>query len=285
MMDTKKPDIRHFVEELVRDRSPLSRLVFSAMFSRNLKLAQLIVDLILSRYGVRLELTGLPLTGYSIDNPFLTLQKGEDGHSVRLDVLVFSKEGDIVNIEGQRYSEDLARRMGFYTAILRTGSLAQGEEYGTMPHIWTIWITDKDPFDKGEVLYHFRGRKDEETGAVLDDNVDIIVFNAKAAAELENDSDLCKLGHDFTTAENSKEMMYNLIADAYRRAAETREAKIRMEDRTRKIFEEFKAEVVKERSEEIAVNMMRMNLSNAQIAEATRLSPSQVNSLRQANHL
>lgn len=64
-----------------------------------------------------------------------------DGKSVRLDIAATTDNGTRVNVEIQcRDTGDIADRMAFYNSKRLQSDLKEGESYGTIPDVITIWI-------------------------------------------------------------------------------------------------------------------------------------------------
>ena len=68
-------------------------------------------------------------------------KRSPDGKSVRLDIAATTDNGTRVNVEIQcRDTGDIADRMAFYNSKRLQSELKEGESYGSIPDIITIWI-------------------------------------------------------------------------------------------------------------------------------------------------
>ena len=74
---------------------------------------------------------------------------------VRLDVYV--KDTDrVFDIELQTYKEaDVLLRLRYYQSMIDTDHLLRGHPYTDLPESYILFISKKDPFEKGAPVLHF----------------------------------------------------------------------------------------------------------------------------------
>ena len=114
-----------------------------------------------------------------------------------LDILAEDSKGKLYNIEIQRSDTiDHARRTRFYGAMIDSEFLEKGTTYKEMPEVQIIYISEKDIWKNGKIVYEveksFRG-----TDAVYDDGIHVTYVNAA----VDDDSELSKLMKYFATAD------------------------------------------------------------------------------------
>ena len=99
------------------------------------------------------------------------------GHSVILDVTARDSAGRWFNIEIQRASEGAgAKRARYHAGALDWHILPAGREYGSLPEVYVIMITETDVLEGGFPIYHIR-RVVEETGRPFPDGAQILYVN------------------------------------------------------------------------------------------------------------
>ena len=89
-------------------------------------------------------------------------------------------------------------------------NLDAGQEFKELPETYTIFITEKDFYEKGEPLYIIE-RMNLTTGKNFEDGEHILYVNG----EYRGDSDLGKLMHDFNCVD-AKDMNFALMAERTR---------------------------------------------------------------------
>lgn len=86
----------------------------------------------------------------------------------------------------------------------------KGQEFHELPDTYTIFITEKDFYGKGEPIYPIE-RINVVTGESFDDGEHILYVNG----EYRGDSDIGKLMHDFNCTE-ADDMNFELMAERTR---------------------------------------------------------------------
>ena len=137
-------------------------------------------------------------------NPSLTVKKIRSqyriskitAHDAILDILAEDSDGHLVNIEIQRKDTiDHARRTRFYAAMIDSECLQKGKDYGQMPDVHIIYISETDLWEAGKAIYQVE-KKFKGTEIPYDDGVHVTYVNA----EVDDGSDIAKLMNYFKTA-------------------------------------------------------------------------------------
>jgi uncharacterized protein (UPF0147 family) len=89
-------------------------------------------------------------------------------------------------------------------------NLDAGQEFNELPDTYTIFITEKDFFDKGLPVYLIH-KMNFSTGEPFDDGAYIIYVNG----EYRGDDELGRLMHDFN-CNDAADMNYNIMAERTR---------------------------------------------------------------------
>ena len=102
------------------------------------------------------------------------------------------------------------RRARYHSSVMDIENLDAGQEFKELPETYTIFITEKDFYEKGEPLYIIE-RMNLTTGKNFEDGEHILYVNG----EYRGDSDLGKLMHDFNCVD-AKDMNFALMAERTR---------------------------------------------------------------------
>ena len=208
-------------------------------------------------------------------------------HSVRLDALAETEKGKLYHIEIQRKDEiDPPKRIRYIGSLIDAEFLEKGAKYEELPDRIHFYISEKDIYHCGKVIYPVE-KELGSTGLPYDDGVHIFFVNAA----VDDGSRIAKLMKYFKTAdpdddsegELSKRVRYlkreeggvdimcevsEKIMEQGRKIGEEQGRKIG-EEQGRKIGEERKAHST-------ALNLSRMGLTPEQIASAVGESLEQV---------
>ena len=254
-----------------------------ACFEDNIPCVELVLRIIL-------EKPDLTVLSARTQHP---LQSLRGARSICLDVFAKDSTGRLYNLEIQRKSVD-AERSRLHSALLDASALEAGEAFSRLPESWVIFIMERDPFGKGQQLYHFV-RTEQKSRLLLNDGSHIVYVNGE---KRDGEDALSRLMHDFFCADPD-DMYYELLAQVVRRFKQTSEGVRKMSS----IVEEIRAEVEEEalakgraegraegrmegRAElqtAIALQMLRMGeFTLEKIAEITRLSLAEVQALADA---
>lgn len=131
--------------------------------------------------------------------------------SICLDAYGTDAAGKKYDLEIQRQDKGAGpHRARYHSSVLDIENLHSGQEFDELPDTYTIFITEKDFYGKGEPVYPIE-RINLITGKSFEDGEHILYVNG----EYRGNSDLGKLMHDFncTKADN---MIFKLMADRTR---------------------------------------------------------------------
>ena len=198
-------------------------------------------------------------------------------HSVRLDALAETEKGKLYHIEIQRKDEiDPPKRIRYIGSLIDAEFLEKGAKYKELPDRIHFYISEKDIYHCGKVIYPVE-KELGSTGLPYDDGVHIFFVNAA----VDDGSRIAKLMKYFKTAdpdddsegELSKRVRYLKReeggVDIMCEVSEMEQGRKIGEEQGRKIGEERKAHST-------ALNLSRMGLTPEQIASAVGESLEQV---------
>lgn len=167
------------------------------------------------------------------------------GRAVRTDITATDAEGRLFDIEMQSSDDGLlALRASYYLATLRATSLAKGEDFDKLPETYIIFITARDTFRRGDLLYHFQ-QYDADKGLALGDKAHIIFVNGEQRGD---DGDVQRLLHDLFCA-NPQDMFIPELAHAVRELKTTEEGQKAMSEVAERLLDKWRA---KWREEDLA---------------------------------
>ena len=73
---------------------------------------------------------------------------------VRLDVKAVDSQGRWINVEIQRRNDGADRkRARYHSSIIDTTLMEKGADFGDLPEVWVIFITEHDVIGRGQPLY------------------------------------------------------------------------------------------------------------------------------------
>lgn len=101
-------------------------------------------------------------------------------------------------------------RARYRSSVMDIENLDAGQEFEELPDTYTIFITEKDFYDKGEALYPIE-RINLATREAFNDGEHILYVNG----EYRGDSELGRLMHDFNCT-NADDMNFDLMAERTR---------------------------------------------------------------------
>ena len=252
--------------ERLRGLRPMDDDFMRCLFKDNIPLAELVLRII----------TGKP------DLVIIDCQTQKDmkrlagARSICLDAYGTDSIGKKYDLEIQREDKGAdPRRARFHSSVLDIENLDAGQKFSELPETFTIFITEKDFFEKGESLYPIE-RMNLVTGKPFDDGEHILYVNG----EYRGDSDIGRLMHDFNCTD-AAEMNFKLLADRTRYLKEDPKGVSEM----CKVIEDMRKEERIEERIEIAKNMLLDGmLSLEKIAEYARLSLEDVKKLQAAQN-
>ena len=195
-----------------------------------------------------------------------------ESKSVRLDVYV--KDSDkVYDIEMQNQPTNfLPLRTRYYQSMIDVDNLLKGEDYSNLKESFIIFICTFDPFNYELPCYTFKNICKENTNIELNDKTSKIIFNS-TAYDKEKDGEISAFLKYIKTQEATDDFT-NKLKTFVERAKHNNELRsyylsmnIHDSDIRRVAFQEG-AEQTKI---ETAKNLLTMNLSLEQIAQATSL--------------
>lgn len=128
--------------------------------------------------------------------------------SICLDAYGSDSNGKKYDMEIQRADKGAGPyRARYHSSVMDIENLDAGQEFDELPDTYTIFITEKDFYGKGEALYPIE-RMNLVTGEMFNDGEHILYVNG----EYRGDSELGKLMHDFNCTD-ADDMNYKLLAD------------------------------------------------------------------------
>ena len=130
-------------------------------------------------------------------------------HSVRLDVHAVDGDGNLYNIEIQKDDRGAERkRARYYSAMIDSRALGKGEDYGSLPESYVIFITRGDAIGEGKALNMIE-RIVKGTGKDFCDGSHIVYVSSSLADE---GTELGHLMHDLRCSDPDK-MHYNELRE------------------------------------------------------------------------
>lgn len=204
--------------------------------------------------------------------------------SICLDVYATDKAGKKYDLEIQRADKGAdPLRARYHSSAMDVENLNVGEPFNSLPETYTIFITEKDIFGRGQPIY-FIERRFRDTGKIFPDKSNILYVNG----EYRDSSDIGKLMHDFSCT-NAKDMYFDLMAERTRCLKENPKGVREM----CQVIEEMRAEERREgwqagwkqgRQEKMREVVLRMiaaeTLSSEEIAQYSGLSLEEVKELQ-----
>ncbi len=182
------------------------------------------------------------------------------------------------DLNGKKYDLEIQRedkgadpyRARYHSSVMDIENLDAGQEFKDLPETYTIFITEKDFYGKGEPLYIVE-RMNLTTGKYFDDGEHILYVNG----EYRGDSALGKLMHDFNCTD-AKDMNFALMAERTRYLKENPKGV----DEMCKSMEEMRNEADLTARKNIAFNLINIGkLSFEEIAKCSELSLEEVKTL------
>ena len=217
--------------EKLKELRPIDDDFMRCLFKDNIPLAQLVLRII----------TGKP------DLVIIGCQTQKDmrrlagGRSLCLDAYGVDSAGKKYDLEIQRADKGAdPRRARYHSSVIDIENLDAGQDFSQLPDTYTIFITEKDFYGRGEPVYPIE-RMNLATGEPFEDGEHILYVNG----EYRGDSELGKLMHDFNCADAAG-MNFPLMADRTRYLKENTEGVGEM----CKIIEDFVKEEREEAKEE-----------------------------------
>ncbi len=192
----------------LRGLRPIDDDFMRGMFKKNLPQAQFVLRIITGK-------ADLTLTSCETQ---ADMKRVTGARSICLDALGTDAAGKKYDLEIQRadYGAD-PHRARYHSSVMDVENLDAGQEFTELPDTFTIFITEKDFFGKGEPVYRIENMN-LTTGESFSDGAYILYVNG----EYRGEDEIGKLMHDFNCTD-ADDMNYNLMADRTRYLKESPE--------------------------------------------------------------
>ena len=190
-------------EDLARLRGlrPIDDDFLRCIFRDNIPLAQLVLSIIIKKPD--LKITKLETQK--------DLKRLVGARSICLDAYGVDSQNKKYDLEVQRAIHGAGRhRARYHSSSMDVENLNAGQDFIELPDTYTIFLTEKDFFGKGEPVYAIE-RVNVTTNELFNDGQHILYVNG----EYRDDSDIGRLMHDFCCW-NPDEMNYDLMREATR---------------------------------------------------------------------
>ena len=199
-MDTAEQKRQKDLERL-RSFRPMDDDFMRCLFKDNIPLAEMVLRII----------TGKPDLVITDCQTQKDMKRLAGARSICLDAYGTDSIGKKYDMEIQREDKGAdPHRARFHSSVLDIENLDAGQEFRELPDTYTIFITEKDFYGKGEPVYLIE-RMNITTGKPFADGEHILYVNG----EYRGDSDIGKLMQDFNCT-NAADMNFKLLADRTR---------------------------------------------------------------------
>lgn len=243
-------------EDLQRLRGfrPIDDDFMRCLFKDNIPLAELVLRIITDK-------SDLVITDCRTQEDMKRLA---GARSICLDAYGTDSTGQKYDLEIQRADKGAdPHRARYHSSVMDIENLDAGQEFNELPDTYTIFITEKDFYEKGESIYPIE-RMNLVTGKPFADGEHILYVNG----EYRGESDLGKLMHDFGCT-NADDMNFDLIAERTRYLKENPKGVEEM----CKVMEDMRNEVAQRTVLQNIKNLMEtMKLSAEQAMDALKVS-------------
>jgi len=261
VLDTAEQKRQKDLERL-RSFRPMDDDFMRCLFKDNIPLAEMVLRI----------LTGKP------DLVIIDCQTQKDmkrlagARSICLDAYGTDSIGKKYDLEIQREDKGAdPHRARFHSSVMDIENLDAGQEFCELPDTYTIFITERDFYGKGEPVYLIE-RMNITTGKPFSDGEHILYVNG----EYRGNSDIGKLMHDFNCT-NAADMNFKLLADRTRYLKENPKGVSEM----CKVIEDMRNQERKETMMEVAKKLLfDGTLTLEKIAECVGLSLDEVKRLQ-----
>lgn len=158
--------------------------------------------------------------------------------------------------------------------MLDANLVSKGEDYGELPDIYVISITERDVLGMKLPICHI-DRVIRENGAEFPDGTHILYVNG----EIRDESPLGRLMQDFTCSDPA-DMNYPVLAQRVRCFKEDEKGVLSMCRLLEEMCEETREETAMEERRNFASRLLQIHkLSHQEIAECSKLSVEEVKRL------
>ena len=245
-------------EDLQRlhDFRPIDDDFMRCLFKDNIPLAELVLRIITGKQD-------LVITECETQKDMKRLA---GARSICLDAYGTDSKGKRYDLEIQRADKGAdPHRARYHSSVMDIENLDTGQEFKELPDTYTIFITERDFYGKGEPVYVIE-RVNLTTGNEFGDGEHILYVNG----EYRGESELGRLMHDFNCI-NAADMNFSLLAERTRYLKENPEGV----DMMCKSMEDMRNEAVENTSLQNIKNLMEtMKLSAEQAMDALKIPDS-----------
>lgn len=203
MNDIQLRKEREHQQDLQRLRGfrPIDDDFMRGMFRKNIPLVQMVLRIITGK-------DDLIITQCETQ---ADMKRVTGARSICLDAYGVDQSGHRYDIEVQRADHGAdPHRARYHSSVMDVENLDAGQEFSELPDTYTIFITEKDFFHKGESVYWIQNMN-VTTGEAFNDGAFILYVNG----EYRGDNPVGKLMHDFNCTE-ADDMHYDLMAESTR---------------------------------------------------------------------
>ncbi len=185
----------------LRDLRPIDDDFMRCLFKDNMPLAEFVLRIITDKQD-------LVITACETQKDMKRLA---GARSICLDAYGTDSDGKRYDLEIQRQEKGAdPHRARYHSSVMDVENLHSGQEFNELPDTYTIFIIEKDFYDKGEPIYPIE-RMNLVTGKSFEDGEHILYVNG----EYRGESNLGKLMHDFNCTQAS-DMNFELMAERTR---------------------------------------------------------------------
>ena len=185
----------------LRDLRPIDDDFMRCLFKDNIPLVEFVLRIITGKQD-------LVITGCETQKDMKRLA---GARSICLDAYGRDSAGKRYDLEIQRPEKGAdPHRARYHSSVMDIENLHSGQEFKELPDTYTIFITEKDFYGKGEPIYPIE-RMNLVRGKPFGDGEHILYVNG----EYRGTSNLGKLMHDFNCTQAS-DMNFELMADRTR---------------------------------------------------------------------
>lgn len=201
--------------------------------------------------------------------------KNLQGRSVRLDILATDESGKLYNVEVQRNNHGAVPKRARYNSSLLDANITDaGEDYKNLAETYVIFITEDDIFGANKALYHI-DRIVKEIKKPFGDEAHIIYVNSK----IQNNTELGKIMHDFYCTD-ANDIKNKKLAKRVKYFKEDEEGVTVMSNIFDEVRLETKLEAEKEKTNEIAKNLILLGIDDDKILKSTQITKSALKKLK-----
>lgn len=245
----------------LREFRPMDDDFMRCLFKDNIPLAEMVLRIITDKKD-------LIITDCQTQKDMKRLA---GARSICLDAYGTDSENKKYDLEIQRVDKGAdPHRARYHSSVLDIENLDAGQEYTELPDTYTIFITEKDFYGKGEPVYIVE-RINLTTGRNFGDGEHILYVNG----EFRGESEIGKLMHDFSCTE-ADDMIFDLMAERTRYLKENPKGVSEM----CKAMEDMRNETILRERRKIAYSLLKIGkLSYEEIAICADLAVEEIKTM------